>query len=460
MESSPISIVETKAVDNFYARSARGMADSYGKAAQVGADLSRLRVDSIGPEGAWIRHLPSLDFPHAAMPNENANDEASSSDGVFVLCGCAYLSASFWPETIAAAHSALDSHGVGSYDSAPLSGETHHHERVKDELLKLYRPAGGGAAFLAISASMANITAIPMLVGRGDTIFADAESHMTLMQGFTASQARVLRFGHNDMQDLERKLIEADRVDPERLHRRLLVSDGIFSMSGHVCNLPQLVVLARRYQCRLLIDEAHALGALGPRGRGTADHWNLDPACIDVVTGTLAKSVGAQGGYIICNISLAQAVSYEYTTNRVFSSGVPASIAAAAAEVLRQINMEADAGAFGIPVNTFHSMYRRQRRNMDILCSYLHKLQLLGIETDPDGAPGPVQRVVVGNEQALFEIQKRLYQRGVYVLGIVYPAVPQGRDQFRVTVMPAISENQMHACGNAIVEVCRSVLQV
>lgn len=79
--------------------------------------------------------------------------------------------------------------------------------------------------------------------------------------------------------------------------------------------------------------------------------------------------------------------------------------------------------------------------------------------TDPDGAPGPVQRVVVDNEQALFEIQKRLYQRGVYVLGIVFPAVSQGRDQFRLTVMPAISEDQMHACGSAVVDVCRSVLR-
>ncbi|MFJ2986479.1 aminotransferase class I/II-fold pyridoxal phosphate-dependent enzyme [Collimonas sp. NPDC087041] len=449
----------TAPADNFFARSARGMADSYSKAAEAGADLSRLRVDSVGPKGAWVRHLTSPGFPlHTATTIRNAHGELSHADGVFVLCGCAYLSASFWPETIAAAHRAIDSHGVGSYDSAPLSGETLHHEHVKEELLKLYRPNGGGAAFLTISASMANITAVPMLVGRGDTIFADAESHMTLMQGFTASQARVLRFKHGDMQELERKLIEFDRNDPQRVRRRLLVSDGIFSMSGHVCNLPKLVELARRYQCRLLIDEAHALGALGPSGRGTADHWNMDPACIDVITGTLAKAVGAQGGYIICNASLAAEASYEYTTNRVFSSGVPASIAAAATEVLRQMNAATPASIASSTGNTFSSMYHKQRRNMEILRGYLRQLQELGIETEPDFAPGAVQRIVVGNEQALFEIQKRLYQHGVYVLGLVYPVVPQGRDQIRLTVMPVISEAEMHQCGKAIVEVCRSVL--
>ena len=96
---------------------------------------------------------------------------------------------------------------------------------------------------------------------------------------------------------------------------------------------------------------------------------------------------------------------------------------------------------------------------MDILCSYLRQLANPGIETEPDGAPGPVQRVVVGDEHVLFEIQKRLYRHGVYMLGIVYPAVPQGRDQFRVTVMPAISEAQMYMCGTAIVDVCSAVLQ-
>lgn len=456
MQQGLIDDVDNRTADNFFARSARALADSLRKASEAGADLSQLRVDSIGPEGAWIRHLPSSGFlPYSTTTCTGSDNEATFSGGVFVLCGCAYLSASFWPETIAAAHLALDSHGVGSYDSAPLSGETGYHEQVKSELLKLYRPAGNGAAFLTISASMANITAVPMLVGRGDTIFADVESHMTLVQGFTASQARVSRFRHCDMLDLERKLTEADRSDPERKHHRLLVSDGIFSMSGHVCNLPALVELAKRYHCCLLIDEAHALGALGPNGRGTADYWNMDPVCIDVIIGTLAKAVGAQGGYIVCNTSLAETVNYEYTTNRVFSSGVPASIAAAAAEVLRQINGGTDTGT---TENTFNGMYRRQRRNMDILRGYLRQLQAHGIETEPDSAPGPVQRVVVGNELALFKIQKQLYQRGVYVVGIVYPAVPQGRDQFRVTVMPSISEVQMHVCGNAIVDVCLSVL--
>lgn len=461
-----ISITETttQPANNFFARSSRGMADSYRKSAEVGADLSRLRIDSVGPQGAKIKHLPSAFFPHSTTNDPSVTDEVAQGDGVFVLCGCAYLSASFWPETIAAAHKALDSHGVGSYDSAPLSGETQHHEQVKNELRTLYRAAGDGAAFLTISASMANITAIPMLVGQGDTIFADAESHMTLIQGCSLSKATVVRFKHGDMQDLEKKLLAADVSDPERRHRRLLVTDGIFSMSGHVCNLPQLAAFADAFECLLLVDEAHSLGALGPRGCGTADYWGMDPACIDVVTGTLAKAVGAQGGYIVCSESLAHATSFEYTTNRVFSSGVPASIAAAAAEVLHQINATSTADRADITVttpeveNTFTQMYRKQRRNVEILRHYLSELQQYGFDADPVVVPGAIQRLLVGNELALFDIQKQLYLRGVYVLGIVYPAVPKGYDQFRVTVMPSIHEEQMHACGRAIVEVCREVM--
>ena len=457
---SPVHLASEPAstVDNFFARSARGMAHSYREAAKAGVDLSQLRIDTVGPGGAWIRHLPSPWFKREEDDEPALN--VTSADGVFVLCGCAYLSASFWPESIAASHEAIRTHGIGSYDSATLSGETSHHESVKQELLKLYRNTGG-SAFLTVSASMANITAVPMLVGRGDVVLADAECHMTLIQGCTLSQARVLRFRHSDMADLERKLTEIDRLDPDRKSRRLVMTDGIFSMSGHVCNLPALSNLARRFGARLLVDEAHALGALGPRGHGTADHWRMPPETIDVVTGTLAKAVGAQGGYIVCNKAVAEDASYEYTTNRVFSSGVPASIAAAAAEVLNQMNAAADAQAWAgqVPQNTFIDMYLKQRRNLEILREYLQQLRELGVETAPDESPGPVQRVVVGNEQALFDIQRQLYRRGIYVLGIVYPAVPKGRDQFRLTVMPSISAAQMHACGKAIVDVCRSVLR-
>ncbi|MBX4134998.1 aminotransferase class I/II-fold pyridoxal phosphate-dependent enzyme [Pseudomonas rhodesiae] len=465
MTAVPDQKSNTPPANNFFARSSRGMADSYAQSAEAGADLSRLRVDSVGPQGAKIKHLPSAFFP---LPEHNRRppDEAmTAEDGVFVLCGCAYLSASFWPETIAAAHLALDSHGVGSYDSAPLSGETLHHEHVKHELQALYRPSGEGAAFLTISASMANITAIPMLVGQGDTIFADSESHMTLIQGCSLSKATVVRFRHGDMQDLEKKLQAADASDPYRSHRRLVVTDGIFSMSGHVCNLPHLVKLTSAFDCLLLVDEAHALGALGPGGRGTADYWGMDPACIDVITGTLAKAVGAQGGYIVCSEALAQAASFEYTTNRVFSSGVPASIAAAAAEVLQQINAASAPGETSTTEpnartveNTFTRMYRQQRRNIDILRQYLSELSQYGFDADPVVVPGAIQRLLVGNEQALFAIQKQLYLRGVYVLGIVYPAVPKGCDQLRLTVMPSINEEQMHACGRAIVDVARAVM--
>lgn len=437
--------------DNFFSRSAHGMAQSFSNAAAAGTDQSRLRSARIGAQGAWVEHLPCVGF----APPVPAIDAQSPEAGVFMLCGCSYLSAPFWPETVAAAHHAIDTYGVGTYGSAPLSGETHYHEQVKQALVDIYRPADG-VAFLTVSASLANITALPMLVGHGDTIFADAQSHMTLIQGFMLSQARVQRFAHNDLLQLERQLIAAQEQDPTHAHRRLIVSDGVFSMSGHVCNLPRLVALAGEYHCRLLIDEAHALGALGPRGRGTADYWGMDPACIDVITGTLAKAVGAQDGYIVCSDALAKAVSYEYATNRVFSSGIPASIAAAAVEVLHQINAW-DELQPPVPATTFSQMYARQQRNTQIMRSHLRLLRERGIDTEPDALPGPIQRIVVGDQQKLFAIQMRLYQRGVYVVGVVYPAVPKGQDQFRITVMPAFSPAQMEYCARTITEVVSEV---
>jgi len=445
MQKRELFDVSPQVPNNFYARGAHGMATSYDRAAVAGSDVSRLRVSDVGPHGAWVKHLPSEHFPPA-------DDMSRQAEGVFVLCGCAYLSASFWPETIAAAHRALDTHGVGSYDSAPLSGETAHHEALKNELLKLYYPDGGGAAFLTVSASMSNITTIPMLVGKDDLIFIDSEGHMTLSEGSALSQAKVERFPHNDLDELERRLIKARADDPHGTRRVLVITDGIFSMSGHVCDLPAMVALRDQYGFLLLVDEAHALGALGPRGRGTADHWGMDASCIDIVTGTLAKAIGAQGGYMVCSAALARQASLEYATNRVFSSGVPASIAAAATEVLRQINAAPKAQ------NTFSEMYRRQRRNASILREYLRRLPAIGIGSNPDEAPGTVQRLMLGDEEVLFEVQARLYRRRVYVMGLVYPVVPRGKEQIRVTVMPSIDEDDMHACGRAIVEVCSAVM--
>lgn len=430
-----------KPANNVFSQASAAIANAFNKTAgSQGADFSRFRVDAVDAATARVRH--------AAGPNGPARAEG---EGVFPLAGTNYLGAAHWPEIKALAHKVIDDLGIGSYGTCPLSGETIHHEKLKNELVRLYRPKGDGKAFLTATASMANITSIPMLVGHGDYLFFEEENHMTLVEGATLSRAQIIRYKHNDMADLEAKLKEADQNDPQRARRRLIVSDGIFSMSGHVANLPELSRLAKAYGSRLMIDESHALGAVGTHGHGTHEHWGMDPSVIDVVTGTLGKAVGIMGGYVVANDAVAEEGSLEYMTNRAFSSVFPGVVAACAGEVVRQMN-EAPREE-----NTYRKMYARERRNVAILQEHLLQLKEYGYDTEPQACPAFVQRLVVGNPERTFQVQKALYDRGIYVLGYVYPIVHQGKDMLRITVTASIAEDDMRKIAATIVEVGKEI---
>ncbi len=406
-----------------------------------GADFSQFRVKSVAPDFSHVMH--------AGPPNGPSSPPAG---GVFPLGGTNYLGAAYWPELREIGKRVIDELGVGSFGTCPLSGETIYHEQLKRELARLYRPHGDGKAFLTATASMANITSIPMFVGHGDTIFFEEENHMTLVEGATLSRAQMVRYKHNDPKDLEAKLKEADQADPKRARRRLIISDGIFSMSGHVANLPELSRLSKEYGCMLMIDESHALGTVGKTGHGTHEYWGMDPSCMDIVSGTLGKAVGCMGGYVIASDKIATMASLEYMTNRAFSSVFPGVLAACGAEVVRQMNEATTAD------NTYKKMFERERKNVSILSSYLLQLRPFGFDTEPEQCPAFVQRLVIGKPDLTFQIQKALYDRGVYVLGYVYPIVHQGKDMLRITCTASISEEDMHHIGKLIVEVSKAAV--
>lgn len=423
----------TRPANNVFSMAAAAISKTFSEVPRE-SDFSRLRVASVSADGSRLHHM----------------GEAAGAPGVYPLAGTNYLGASLWPETKQIAKDAIDALGVGSFGTCPLSGESHFHEELKAELVRIYRPNGGARAFITASASLANVTAIPMFVGHGDYLFFEEENHMTLVQGANLSRAQVIRYKHSDLADLESKLKTADTEDPNRVKRRLIVTDGIFSMSGHVCRLPELATLAKSYGSLLMLDESHALGAVGKHGRGTHEHWGVDGALIDIVTGTLGKSVGASGGYVVASDRVADECSLEYMTNRAFSSVIPSVIAAAAGNVVRQIN-EASLGAN----NTYAKVYAHQRRNAEILKRHLGALREFGYETEPAVCPAFVQRLVIGDSARAFRIQKRLYDAGVYVLAYVFPIVHQGRDMMRITPMATIAEEDMERIGQTIFDVCR-----
>ncbi len=422
-------------VNNFFAKGATFMGQAYDNAAEIKADLSQLRVkEHFGQGGSQVIH-------HAT------ERLAADFTPVYNMCSCSYLAASWWPETKQAATEAIAVVGVGSYDSAPLSGETIYHERCKAELQKIYHKE---RAFIFVSASMANVSMIPMMVGKGDVIANERDNHITLIQGIKLSGAEVISYDRHNLQALDSELEKFRATSNGRI---LIISDGIFSMNCEVCPLPELVTLKNKHDAYLMLDEAHALGACGPRGLGSFNHWDIETLHIDIFTGTLAKSIGSQGGYAVCSQKIANEFSLEYATNRVFSSPMPAISAACAAEVLSQMSAVAEADdseLTDVKFNHYWETYNQANLNVAIIKKGFEDianspvLKRFGVESHvSDRTVANIQKIAIPDTRIIYNTQRRLYQSGYYCMGIVYPAVRKGKEQFRISVLPTMPQDKV-----------------
>jgi 7-keto-8-aminopelargonate synthetase-like enzyme len=424
-------------VSNVFAMVARLVADQATRDSERGCDFTALRVARAGDNPAQ--------FFHATNPRAPGVGERP----VYALGTTNYLGASQWPETKEKAKEVIDRLGAGVFGTCVVSGETVYHEELKQALAQVYYPDGSGRAFLVANASLANISVIPALVGNRDYILYEEENHQTLNQGAQLSQATILRYRHNDLQHLESRLQLIERQDAGRERRRLIVTDGVFSMSGHLCDLPRLIALAKQYGARLLIDESHALGTVGPRGLGTCEHFGVDPRDVHVITGTLGKSLGASGGYVVARSDIAEEMAFEYLTNRAFSSVCTAVSAAAAAVVVQQMLSSSE--------TRYSRAYRQLRKNVAALNEGLLPLRDHGYRFEPEASPASVQRLIVGDPDRALAIQQQLYHRGVYALAYVHPIVAKGADMLRFIPMAALSDRDMEAALEIVLDTCKRV---
>jgi len=193
----------------------------------------------------------------------------------------------------------LEQYSVSTCSARPELGTTRLHEEL-EELVARY--VGKEASMIFGMGFGTNATGLPALVGPGSLIISDANNHASIVTGARNSGAKIAVFKHNDMKDLER-LIRKSIIEGQPRTRRpwkkiLIVVEGIYSMEGEFCPLPEIVALKKKYKCYLYVDEAHSIGAVGPRGRGVCDHFGVDPADVDILMGTFTKSFGAVGGYI------------------------------------------------------------------------------------------------------------------------------------------------------------------
>lgn len=326
-----------------------------------------------------------------------------------------YLGLTTHPRVIAGARAALEAYGTGASGSRMLNGTTDLHLALEAELADFY---GVEAAVVTPSGFTANLAVLSAVGAPGDLMLVDGQAHASLHAGAQASRATVVRFRHNDVGDLQRRL---DAADPRV--GAVVVVDGVYSMHGGVADLVDVLAVCRAAGARLVVDEAHGVGVLGELGRGAAEAAGV-LADVDAMTVTLSKALGSAGGAVLTSAAVAEglrsaAVPYVFAT-----SNVPASVGAALAAV-RVLRDEPELPA---RVRALGDLLRRM-------------FWAAGVNALP-GA-GPIVAVPVGGGSETVDTWRRVFDAGVYVNAATFPVVPRDEGILRLSVMATHTEEQL-----------------
>jgi 8-amino-7-oxononanoate synthase len=328
-----------------------------------------------------------------------------------------YLGLAHHPALREAASRALGTYGVGAGGSRLLSGHSRLHGDLEARLASF---EGRPRALLFNSGYQANVGMIPAFVGEGDALFSDELNHASLIDGCRLSRARVAVYRHRDLSHLE--ALMRGSADARR---KLIVTDGVFSMDGDIAPLPGIVALAREFGAWVMVDEAHATGVLGPRGRGTLEHFSLTDS-VEVQMGTLGKALGVFGAYVTGDAGLI-----EYLTNTcrswIFTTALPSSLAAASLRALDLVDEEP---------------WRRERlwKNRERLVA---GLRAQGFDTM--GSETPIIPVRFGGVAEANHAAAWLLEQGIYAPAIRPPTVPPGECRIRLSVTAAHTEADLDA---------------
>ncbi|MGI6676232.1 MAG: aminotransferase class I/II-fold pyridoxal phosphate-dependent enzyme [Bacilli bacterium] len=336
-----------------------------------------------------------------------------------------YLGLTSHPEVKEAAIAAIEKYGSGCSGSRFLNGTLDIHLALEEELADFLRKE---AVMTFSTGFQSNLGIISAIAGRNDYIVSDKENHASIYDACRLSYAKLLRFEHNDMEDLEKKLasIESDKGI-------LIVTDGVFSMTGDICNLPEIVRLAKKYGARVMVDDAHGLGVLGAGGRGTAEYFDLEDE-VDIYMGTFSKSLASLGGYMAASRDVVEYVKH-VSRPFIFSASItPASVEAARA-ALRIIRREPER------VKALHD-----------ISSYMREgLKKLGV--DIIESQTPIIPIYTYEDEKTFIACKLLLERGVYVNPVISPATPPGQSLLRTSYTATHTREQMDHAMRSIKEV-------
>ena len=342
-----------------------------------------------------------------------------------------YLGLTTEPSVIAAGIAAYEQYGSGCSGSRFLNGTLRMHLELEEELGRFLRKDGVVTFSTGFQSNLGIISAV---VGRTDYVIMDRENHASLYDGCRLSYGKMLRYKHNDMEDLEKKL----QTVPENAGS-LIVTDGVFSMAGDIANLPEICRLARKYGARVMVDDAHGLGVIGEGGRGTASYYGLEDQ-VDIYMGTFSKSLASLGGYLAAPARVADYVRHS-SRPFIFSASIPPASCAAALAALRHLESHPEL------------LVQLQEKAMDMRA----RLSERGINMRPStGERIPIIPIYTYDPIPTLTIAKELYDRGVYVNSSLPPAAAPHECLLRTSLMVTHTQAQIDEAVGIIDEVLKA----
>jgi len=370
------------------------------------------------------------------LPLSTASGPSSAVLGepLIMFSSYSYLGLIGHPRIARAVKEAVDRYGTSTGGVRLLTGTLELHHELEHELAQFLGQEG--AATFA-SGYDANIAAITSLFGPNDVAILDQYAHQSIHDGVRMAGCENRRFKHNDMDDLERRLRQARNRGAERI---LVAVDSVFSMDGDQAPIADIVALKRKYGAFLLVDEAHALGAIGRTGRGVCEEQNIDPSDIDILTGSLSKGIPSSGGFVAGSRGLKIYIQHG-SAPYMFSAAMTPANAAASLESLRILQEEPE-------------HMERLRRNTATLKNGLTELGF-----DTGASTTPVLPLLLGDEWRAYRVAREMLERGIFVSAVVYPAVSPGQARLRLCATAAHEPAHFERLFTALAE-CEHAMEV
>ena len=380
------------------------------------------RLDAIRGDGLMrrMRTVGSAQGTHVEMDGQR----------VLLLCSNDYLGLADHPLVSAAAIDAVQRWGTGAGASRLVSGNMEPHERLERRLAAFH---GSETALLFGSGYLANTGIVGALARRGDVVFSDELNHASIIDGCRLARAETFVYDHCDMEHLEWGLRQAEG------RGALIVTDGVFSMDGDVAPLERIVEMAQRYDTRVMVDEAHGTGALGPDGRGAVAAAGLEDE-VDVIVGTLGKSLGSYGAYVCCETTMAKYLINSART-LIFSTALPPPAVAAAMAALGLLREQP-------------RRVEKLQRNGRVLREALAAHDLPVGESDTQIVP-----LIVGDAADTVRASERALERGVFAQAIRPPTVPEGTSRLRLAVMASHTRSELREAAVSLAAAVRPALE-